>query len=99
MTSLSNQLRELATKVSEIEASEDIDFKKLHRESWSKLLALWEALDGGPSPMCRDCADSFGTCPTSKMPCDPQERALLQIRKLQEKAADLDEILKQSRAE
>lgn len=86
MTSLSNQLRALATQVSEIEASENIDFKKLHRESWTKLLALWEALDDGPSPRCRDCADEDGTCPTSKLPCDPQEKALHQIRKLKERS-------------
>ncbi|MEQ8308060.1 MAG: hypothetical protein RIA09_16000 [Hoeflea sp.] len=86
MTSLSNQLRELALKVGEIEACENIDFRKLYGEAWGKLLQLWEELGDGPSPMCRDCADSCGICPHSKLPCDPQERAIFQIRQLKEKA-------------
>lgn len=47
-----------------------------------QLLALWEALDGGPKPRCRDCADHAGRCPGDNLPCDPQERALEQIATL-----------------
>lgn len=46
------------------------------------LRALWLALNGGPKPLCRDCADEHGTCPGDKLPCDPQERALKQIADL-----------------
>lgn len=46
------------------------------------LRALRLALDGGPKPRCRDCADEPGICPGDKLPCDPQERALAQIETL-----------------
>lgn len=31
-------------------------------------------------PMCRDCADNNGRCPTDDLPCDPTERALELLR-------------------
>lgn len=50
---------------------------------FQKLQALWLALDDGPQPRCRDCADHDGQCPNDDdLPCDPQERALEQIRRL-----------------
>lgn len=59
-----------------------VDWKAKHRAAWERLTALWEALDGGPIPACRDCADTDGICPNSGLPCDPQDRALEQIRRL-----------------
>ncbi|NGX98606.1 MAG: hypothetical protein G4V63_26385 [Candidatus Afipia apatlaquensis] len=51
--------------------------------AWTKLRALWLALDGGPRRRCRDCADHDGNCPNDDdLPCDPQERALEQIKRL-----------------
>lgn len=50
---------------------------------WHKdVQELWTALEGGPTPRCRDCADSDGTCLADKMPCNPQERALERIKRL-----------------
>lgn len=51
-------------------------------QSHKYLLELWTALDGGPKPRCRDCADHDGNCPSDKLPCDPQKRALKQIELL-----------------
>lgn len=55
--------------------------------TWKNLQALWLALDGGPQPRCRDCADHDGTCPNDRdLPCDPQERALEQVKRLRSAA-------------
>jgi hypothetical protein len=56
-------------------------------ESHKQLLALWTALDGGPRPRCRDCADYNGRCPSDNLPCEPQDRALEQIENLRRLAA------------
>lgn len=53
-----------------------------HLKTWKDLQALWLALDGGPRPRCRDCADFDGRCQGNGLPCDPQERALEQIKQL-----------------
>lgn len=52
------------------------------KESHQHNLALWEAIAGGPEPRCRDCADFDGRCQGNGLPCDPQERALEQIKRL-----------------
>lgn len=46
------------------------------------LKQLWEALEGGPKPRCRDCADSDGNCPSDGLPCEPHDRALERIKRL-----------------
>ncbi len=56
-------------------------------DTHKQLLALWTALDGGPKPRCRDCADYNGRCPSDNLPCEPQDRALEQIANLQRLAA------------
>jgi hypothetical protein len=52
------------------------------RVSHQNCLALWEALEGGASPRCRDCADFDGRCQGNGPACDPQERALERIKAL-----------------
>lgn len=56
-------------------------------DSHKQLLALWTALDGGPKPRCRDCADYNGKCPSDNLPCEPQDRALEQIANLHRRLA------------
>lgn len=34
-----------------------------------------------PGPICRDCADENGTCPSTGKPCDPYEAALDRLRR------------------
>ncbi len=54
---------------------------KLRTQYFQDRSALWEALlDSGP--MCRDCADEDGRCPTLGRPCDPQVAALERIAEL-----------------
>jgi hypothetical protein len=52
------------------------------RVSHQNCLALWEALEGGASPRCRDCADFNGRCQGNGPACEPQERALERIKAL-----------------
>jgi hypothetical protein len=52
------------------------------RASHQNCLALWEALEGGASPRCRDCADFNGRCQGNGLACDPQKRALERIKNL-----------------
>ena len=75
-------LREAAQEIERLHTSEGYDWQKKHAETWGRLLELRVALDGGPTPMCRDCADGNGVCHLSGLPCDPQERALEQVRRL-----------------
>jgi hypothetical protein len=55
--------------------------------SHQNCLALWEALEGGASPRCRDCADFNGRCQGNGPACDPQERALERIKALRGQTA------------
>ncbi|WP_269581876.1 hypothetical protein [Roseibium sp. Sym1] len=71
------EIRRLRLALDEVE-----DRSKRH---WQELSALREAIQGGPSPMCRDCADENGTCPYSGYPCDPQEEALARVKEMREK--------------
>jgi hypothetical protein len=65
----------------------DPDLAKLLRASHQNNMALWEALNGGASPQCRDCADFNGRCQGKGEFCDPQERALDQIKRLRAAAS------------
>jgi hypothetical protein len=40
------------------------------REALRNTLLIAETLDKRPRPLCRDCADNDGVCPTTGMPCD-----------------------------
>lgn len=82
MTTIANELEETARKVAGLEDATGYDWQAKHRDTWGKLSALREALDGGPSPMCRDCADGNGTCENDGLPCDPHQRSIEQIRRL-----------------
>lgn len=52
-------------------------------EARKQLKELWDLVTP-PEPMCRDCADSnpHGTCDIDGKPCDPHERAILEIKLL-----------------
>jgi hypothetical protein len=43
--------------------------------------ALWTAILGG-GPICRDCADQDGRCPSTNLPCDPQDACMEVVPKL-----------------
>jgi hypothetical protein len=78
------------------------DAKAVHLKTWQNLRALWLALDDGPKPRCRDCADFDGRCQGDGLPCDPQERALEQITRLRERPASdcaIREALKYARVD
>lgn len=52
------------------------------RDRWH---ASWKLLIDAivpPGPLCRDCADENGVCPTDKLPCDPTDRAIELVRRL-----------------
>ena len=69
---------------------DEIDsLRALLRKSHQNCLAMWEALEGGPSPRCRDCADFNGRCQGKGKACDPQERAMEQIKLLRSSVEQL----------
>jgi hypothetical protein len=63
------------------------DAAEQQRGYWFK---AWRVIiDGviGPRPMCRDCADEAGTCPTRDgLPCDPSEEVVERFRRLTARA-------------
>jgi hypothetical protein len=63
-------------------ATEIVNLRAKLRDSHQNCLAMWEALEGGPSPMCRDCADFNGRCQGNGPACEPQERAMERIKHL-----------------
>lgn len=74
MGKAADELEALRTRLAEVEKARDAaETKRLAAwKDWRKLIdAILE-----PSPMCRDCADAFGTCPASGLPCDTTDKAI-----------------------
>lgn len=65
--------------------------RKKWYDNWRKILDAVPNTSAG----CRDCADENGTCPISKLPCDPTDAVITQFNKLQEQNQKMAEALEE----
>lgn len=70
------------------------------RKNWQLFRDLRTEITG-TGPMCRDCADADGRCPSSGRPCDPDEEVrerLAEFRAAEQRVQKLEEIIRQCAA-
>jgi len=70
----------------------------------AELARLWTLIDGhdpdnpDDGPRCRDCADNFGICENTGLPCDPQKAAEEKVKRLHARlrapAGDVGEVVR-----
>lgn len=58
------------------------EVKDRWHSEWRKIVDA--VLEPHKHPMCRDCADENGTCPSSGLPCDPTEEVIEVFKRLKQ---------------